>query len=162
MKTVTLRSVAGVTAFITAIGVAIAQGYGPGMMGGGGYGPGMMGGGGYGPGMMGGRGYGPGMMGGGYGGLNLSAEQHSKMVAIQEKLDQQHWDLMGKMHQQGYRSMDFYQDGKFNEEAARKHYETMAVFHKQIFESSIKAQKEIDALLTQEQRLQLQRGWQGR
>ncbi len=51
-------------------GFALAQPYGPGMMGGygGGYGPGygMMGGG-YGPGWMMGPGYGPGMMGGGYG-----------------------------------------------------------------------------------------------
>ena len=150
-------------------GAALAQ-PGPGMMGPGMMGYGMMGGYGMGPGMMGpgmmgyGYGMGPGMMGPGmmggydYYGLDLSPEQRAKISDIRQRLAQQHWDLMGKMHQQGYR-MSFYRDGKLDEQAARKGYETMAASHKEMFESWLQAQKQVDAVLTAEQRQKLQRGW---
>lgn len=157
MKRIAVFAIAALLA-----GTALAQA-GPGMMG-----PGMMGGYGMGPGMMGGYGMGPGMMGsgmmGGYGygyGLDLNPDQQAKMSDIQQRLAQQHWDLMGKMHQQGYR-MNFYRDGKLDEQAARKAYEAMATSHKEMFESWLQAQKQIDALLTPEQRQKLQRGWPGR
>ncbi len=70
---------------------------------------------------------------GGYGGIELTSDQRAKVIEIQQRLDQQHWELMGKMHQQGYRAMDFYRDGRLNEEAAIKHYESMAAAHKQLF-----------------------------
>lgn len=122
-------------------GTVVAQ-PGPGMMG-----PGMMG-----PGMMGGYGY-------GYG-LDAMPEQRTKMADIQQRLAQQHWSLMGKMHQQGYQANGLYRSGKLDEQAARKSYEEMEASHDQMFESWLQAQKEMDALLTPEQR-QLQR-WNGR
>lgn len=186
MKTLVKKSLIVGLAFAALSGIAVAQNYGPGMMGGyggpgmtgpgmmGGYGgPGMMGGYGgpgmMGPGMMGGYGgsgmmgpgmMGPGMMGGyGYTGVSLTPEQQSKMLEIQKKLDQQRWDLMGKMHQQGYQGMHAYKDGKFDEAGARKQYEVMSALHKQMFELMIQGQKEMDALLTPEQRKQLQQPW---
>jgi Spy/CpxP family protein refolding chaperone len=135
---------------------------GPGMMGGGGYG--MMG-----PGMMGGYGYGmgPGMMGG-YGPGNwgpnipdLTKEQRSKISAIQKEFRNKQWALMERM-QEDSELGSFYRGGKFDEQAARKAYETPASVHKQMFENFIEMQKSIDGVLTQKQRDELQRTWGGR
>jgi len=179
MKTFAKKSLLAGVVLAALMGIAVAQNYGPGMMGGyggPGMGPGMMGGyggqgmmgpgmmGGYGgsgmmgPGMMGGSGMmGPGMMGGyGYAGLNLTPDQQSKMLEIQKKLDQQRWDLMGKMHQQGYQGMNAYKDGKFDEAGARKQFEVMTGYHKLMFEIMLQGRKEMDAVLTPEQRKQLQ------
>ncbi|MGA0024424.1 MAG: Spy/CpxP family protein refolding chaperone [Burkholderiales bacterium] len=164
MKPFVKKSLVAGLACAALVGIAVAQNYGPGMMGGYGgpgmMGPGMMGGYG-GGGMMGGSGMmGPGMMGGyGYAGINLTPDQQSKMLEIQKKLDQQRWDLMGKMHQQGYQGMHAYKDGKFDEAGARRQFDVMTGFHKQMFEIMIRGQKEMDALLTPDQRKQLQQPW---
>ena len=119
-----------------------------------------------GPGMMGPNMMGPGMMGRGWGnywyGLDLSADQQARLSAVQQELSQRHWDLMGKMHQQFFRMQNLYRDGKFDEQAARKNFEAMNALHKDMFESWLQAQKQIDSILTREQREQLQRGPRGR
>ena len=150
-------------------------GMGPGMMGG--YGPGYgMGPGMMGPGMMGGYGMGPGMMGpgmmgqgmmGGFGpgfgyAVDLSDEQRAKISEIQQELAQKHWELMGRMHQQGGPMSQAFGSGAVDEKAARKAYESMAAAQKQMFELSLQARKRIDAVLTPEQREQMGRGWRGR
>jgi len=124
---------------------------GPGMMGG--YGPGGYG---MGPGMMGG--YGP----GGYGGLNLSDEQRAKIAAIQQEVSRKQWDLIGKMHEQGYHMDQFNAPGTVDESAARKAYQVMSDAHKAMFETMLESRKRIDAVLTNEQREQLRRNWRGR
>ena len=110
-------------------------------------GPGMMGG--YGPG---GYGMGRGMMGGygwgGYGGLNLNDEQRAKIAAIQEESSRKQWELVGKMHEQRHQLYEFDSSGKVDESAARK----------AMFEISLDVRKRIDAVLTKEQREQLQSG----
>lgn len=173
---------------LTALVVATAAwsqpyGPGPGMMGGYGYhmGPGMMGGGGYGPGpgpgMMGGYGPGPGMMGGygmgpgmmwGYGPgweyaiPNLTNDQRTKLTEIEKNFSDRQWQLMGKMHDLGFQWSNTYRDGKFDEQAARKNYDAMADLRKQMFENSLEQRKRIDAVLTPQQREQMQRPWGGR
>jgi Spy/CpxP family protein refolding chaperone len=154
-------------------GYGPGYGMGPGMMGGyGGYGmgPGMMGGyGGYGmgPGMMGGYGgygMGPGMMGGcggyGYGwaGLKLTDVQRSKIAKIQEEAARQRWDLMGKMHEQGFKMRELYASGKLDDAAMRQAYDTMAAMRKSMFENGLETRKKIEAVLTKEQREQLRGG----
>lgn len=138
-------------------GSVTAQPYGPGY----GMGPGMMGGGygpgyGMGPGMM-----GPGMMGGyGYGyGIDLSAEQRAKMDEIQRDLQQQHWDLMGKLHRQGGPMYEAFGAGAVDEKKARAAYDAMAEAHKQMFESQLQARKRMEEVLTPEQRDRLRRGY---
>jgi len=152
-------------------GYGQGQGYGPGYGPGYGMGPGMMGGyGGYGmgPGMMGGYGgygMGPGMMGGygGYGyGPDLSAEQRAKISEIQQDIAQKHWELMGKLHQQGGPMSEAFGSGPIDEKAARKAYEATADAHKQMFDLSLQARKRMDAVLTPAQREQMSRGWRGR
>lgn len=140
---------------------------GPGMMGGagpgGGYGPGYgMGPGMMGPGMMGGHGMGRGMMGGygwgGYGGLNLDDEQRAKIAAIQEESSRKQWELVGKMHEQRHQLHEFDSSGKVDESAARKAYQAMSDARKAMFENSLDVRKRVDAVLTKEQREQLQSG----
>ena len=53
-------------------------------------------------------------------------------------------------------------DGKLDEQAARKNFEAMNALHKDMFESWLQAQKQMDSILTREQREQLQRGPRGR
>ena len=119
-------------------GYGPGYGMGPGMMGG--YGPGY----GMGPGMMGGYGpgyygMGPGMMGGcggyGYGyGYNALNLTDAQRAKIQ----------------------------KIQEDAARSQWEIMNKMHEAISQGWAEAQKKIDAVLTKEQREQLDRGWRGR
>ena len=157
---------AGVAASLALAGVAVAQPYGmgPGMMGGygGGYGmgPGMMGG--YG----GGYGMGPGMMGGyanpALAGLDLKPEQRRAIADIQQQSAKAMWQLMGKMHEQGYHMQGMYGPGPVDEAAARKSFQEMAEAQKAMFELQLDARKKIDAVLTQEQRDKLRSYWGSR
>jgi protein CpxP len=163
----------------------MGQGYGPGMMGQG-YGPGMMGQG-MGPGMMGpgmmgpgcptgmmgygmmGSGVGHGMMGSmmgrgmmygidPYGALNLSAEQRGKIADIREGLWRKRWDLMGKMHEERYYMRRLMSGAAADDASARKAYQAVAEARKQMFEAMLAAHKQIDSVLTKEQREQLRGG----
>ena len=183
MKRMNLRKTLSAVALIgaTIVGASAladppqgAYGMGPGMMGGGGYGPGygmgtgMMGGM-MGPGTMGSGGYGsgygmgPGMMGGyGLGGdLNLTAEQRGKVGKIQGDARRKQWDLMGKMHDEQSQMSELYYADKRDDAALSKSYRKMSELRNQMFDLSLSAQKQIDAVLTQEQRDKLKRGGQG-
>ena len=157
---------------------------GPGMMGGyGGYGQaaGMMGGyGGYGPGAgmtggYGGYGMGPGTTGGyggygmgpgmmyGYGGnaagaIDLTDDQREKITEIQEALSTKHWELMGKMQEQQFKLRALLASGKADDAAIGKAHRNVESLRQQIWTSGVDAQKQMDAVLTKEQRDQLQRG----
>ncbi len=138
------------------VGSAWAQPYG--------MGAGMMGGYGGGTGMMGGYGMGPGMMGGyagrgDYWGLDLSADQRKKIDQIQEETAKAHWQLMGNMQQQGFHMNNMFGPGGLDEPEARKAFGAMVEAQKEMFESSLKARKRIDAILTNEQKEQLRRKW---
>ena len=145
----------------TAAAAQPGPGYGPGMMGG--YGPGMMGGYGYGPGMMGGYGYGPGMMGGGwgrggYGVSDLTADQRKRIDEARQDFWKKQWPLMQQMHSAEWGAE---QDpgAPFDEQAARKNYESIAALHKQMYENMIDMRKRTDAVLTPKQREELRRAW---
>ncbi len=140
-------------------GFGYGMGMGPGMMGG--YGPGY----GMGPGMMGGcgagYGMGPGMMGEyGLGALNLSPEQRTRLARMHEDLAQKRWALMSKMREQGYRlNLYFAGGGNEDEAAARASFEAMVKARKEMFDLSREAGKQVDAILTREQREQLRKLW---
>ena len=157
----------GIAASVLVAGVVAAQPYGmgPGMMNG--YGPGA--GYGMGAGMMGGPGgygMGPGMMGGfggeAYAGLDLSPEQRAKIAEIQQASAKAQWQLMGSMHEQGYRMYGNAGPGAFDEAAARKSFESMSETRKAMFETQLEARKKVDAVLTPQQREQLRRYWSTR
>ena len=166
-------------------GTQPGPGYGTGPGGGYGYGmgPGMMGGlgrrlwngaGDDGPGMAVRLRDGPGMMGSfgpdygmgsgtmfGYGtrsDLNLSAEQRSKIAKIQNDVRRKHWEIMGKMQdEQALMNEQYYSDQR-DDAALSKSYRKMSELRQQMFDLSLSAQKQIDAVLTKEQRDRLKRG----
>jgi Spy/CpxP family protein refolding chaperone len=129
-------------------GYGPGHGMSPGMMGG--YGPGY----GMSPGMMGG--YGPGygmspdMMGGYSPGFdqNLNAEQRRKIAKIQDEVRHKNWDLMGKMQDEQSQMNEQYYSDKRDDEALRKSYRKMSELRHEMFDLSLKAQKQIDAVLT--------------
>jgi len=145
-------------------------GMGPGMMGMGGYGPGMMGGG-YGQGMMGGMGMGMmgmggmgmGMMGmGGMGSmmLDLNDEQQKKADAIHDDLHKRNWALMGKMRDESRNLRDLYRASPRDAKKIGAVYAKIFDLKRQMIESMIDAQNRQEALLTKEQKEQLQQ-WRG-
>ena len=154
---------------VATAGFSQPYGSGPGTMGGhhGQWGPGAYG---MGPGMMGGgcvggmgMGMGSGMMWGyGPGGPDFSSEQRSKLADIQKEFSRKQWALMEKMHDSGWHMGDVYREGKFDEQAARKAYDTMAEMRKQMFENSLEMCKRLDGVLTPQQREQLRRAWGGK
>jgi len=165
MKRMNLRKTLSAAALIgaTTVGASAladppqgAYGMGPGMMGG------MMG-----AGMMGGHGagysMGPGMMSG-YGpeaDLNLTAEQRGKIAKIRDDARRKQWDLMGKMHDERSQMNELYYSDKRDDNALSKSYRKMSELRNQMFDLSLSARKQIDAVLTQEQRDKLKRGGQG-
>jgi Spy/CpxP family protein refolding chaperone len=129
-------------------------GMGPGMMGGYGMGPGMMGGQGSGYGM------GPGMMDGyaSRADLNLTAEQRSKIAKIRNDVRRKHWDLMGKMQDEQAQMNEHYNSDQRDDAPLSKSYRDMSELRQQMFDLSLSARRQIDAVLTQEQRDKLKRG----
>mgnify|MGYP000885049095 FL=1 len=115
-------------------------------------------------GMMGGRHGGMGGMGGmeGMGGpglkalqaLDLTPEQRTKVTeAIRDQQRKQH-GFMGTMRELRWKQQDA-QKGGFNEDAARKHFDAMAAIRKEMFEAHLATRKQIDGLLTPEQKAKL-------
>jgi Spy/CpxP family protein refolding chaperone len=101
-------------------------------------------------------GWGPGMMGAGYGNLdlNLTKAQSDKIYAIHRNLREKQFALMDRMHDT-MQSSAFYRDGKFDEQAARNAYAAAEKVHRQMFENMLDAQKQVDGVLTPQQRQQL-------
>lgn len=127
-------------------------GYGPGMMGG--YGPG---GAGYGPGMMGGGGYGPGMMGA-WAALpqDLTPEQRTRIEQVQREYAQRQSPLMQQMHSAMWGD-GTPGSGAFDEQGARREYDTVAALQKQMFENMVAMRRDVDAVLTPQQREDMRR-----
>ncbi|TFZ04681.1 hypothetical protein [Ramlibacter rhizophilus] len=134
------------------MGPGVMGAYGPGY----GMGAGMMAGpgGGMGPGMMGGPsgGMGPGMMGGGGPGLDaiaatLSEDQRKRMAAIQQDLAQRQWPLMERAQQ-----LMGAGGGAASEQQERGNYDALAALHRQMFENSLQARRQMEEVLTPEQR----------
>ena len=137
-------------------------GMGPGMMGGYGMGPGMMGGYGMGPGMMGGWGMGPGMGGYGLGGigmLDLSPAQRTKINAIADDLRKKHWALLGQIQDDEAKLRDLSAQAEPEPKAVGSVYVHMSKLRQQMIDAHETAMEQARAVLTPEQRGQLDR-WQ--
>lgn len=138
-------------------------GMGPGMMGGYGMGPGMMGGYGTGPGMMGG-GMGPGMMGGGYGkgpqGMpELTSEQQTKITKIHEETRKKHWELMGMVMEEQARLRALYDAPKPDSAAINNTHKKISELQRRMYEASVDAHKNMESILTQDQKESPWRFW---
>ncbi|MDT3706254.1 MAG: Spy/CpxP family protein refolding chaperone [Thiobacillus sp.] len=127
-------------------------------MGGYGMGPGMMGGYGMGPGMMGGYGMGPGMMGAYWGsGLDLTHEQRSRINKVQDETRKSHWALMNEMMNQQAKLRDLYQAPKRDNAAIDAAYKEIGKLQQKMYDSSVEAQKRMEAVLTKEQQEKLRK-----
>jgi Spy/CpxP family protein refolding chaperone len=161
-----LLAVVIVTADVSAHGGG-AGGYGPGYGYGYGMGPGMMGGYGmmHGPGMMGGEGmmYGPGMMGmGPVWMLNLTDEQRAKISKLQDELRKKQWATMGQIMDEREKLFELYSDDSPDAKKVGAVYGKIFDLRRQMIEATIDTQNRMQALLTKEQRAQLDQwrhGW---
>ncbi len=177
MKRMTLRKTLSAAVLIggTIVGAsALADppqdGYSPGygmsgrMMGGYAMEDGMMGGYGMGPGIMDGQGRGYGMgsgMMGGYGpraDLHLTTEQRSKIAKIRDDVRRKHWDLMGKMQDERSQMNEQFNAEPRDDAALSASYRKMSELRQQMFDLSLAAQKQMDTVLTAEQREKMKHG----
>jgi Spy/CpxP family protein refolding chaperone len=125
---------------------------------------------------MGGQGHGMGMMAGdvgcrdsrdgmeremmgvqGMAGLDLTAEQRTKIAEIRTESNRMQAALMAQMRGSGAPPHEGYRDGQFDEQAARKRHEAMAGLRQQMAENTLEARKRVDSVLTPQQREQLGR-----
>ena len=128
------------------------------MMGGG---MGMMGGG-MGPGSCGMMGGGMGMMGaGGFVGLDLSAEQRTKINKIQDDTRKLHWAIMGKMMDEQSKLRDLYAEEKLDAKKIGAASDSIYALRKQMLETRIDATNRMREVLTKEQREKLNKGYAG-
>jgi Spy/CpxP family protein refolding chaperone len=115
---------------------------------------------GMGPGSQGGDATGHGMKRG-YGldpGLNLSLEQRDGIFAIHDALQRKHWALAGRIREEQARMDDQYASHASHDAALSASYRKILALRQQMFDLSLGARTQIDAVLTPEQRARLKRG----
>jgi Spy/CpxP family protein refolding chaperone len=124
-----------------------------------GFGPGMMACyGGYGPGMMGGYGMGPWMMGGfgGYGGWGVNPQisdaQRTKVAGIEKALFDKQGPLMQSMQKVMFESSGQAVSSKLDIDAIMKRATALSNVRLQMLRNRLEAVKQIDAVLTPQQR----------
>lgn len=141
-------------------------GMGPGMMDGHGHGGGMghgMMGGGFGAGMMGPGMMGPGMMMGGMGrmgaiwSLDLTDEQAGRIDKLHDELHRKHRGLMSQMWDAQDRLRDAYRADNRDPAAIGKAFALVSDLQRQMLESHVQAEQQMENVLTQQQREQLRR-----
>lgn len=130
-------------AFTTSL--AVAQGYGPGMMG---YGPGMMNG----EGMM----MSPGMMGGPMlASLHLTDAQEDKLFALHEQMRTKNFGTMGKLHTEQFKLQRLLKADSVDSKAVLEQQKKVDEVRREMFASHLEMRKQVEAILTPEQRKQL-------
>lgn len=126
----------------------------------GGYGPGY----GMDPGIMRGNGPGYGMERGPMGryglapDLNLSPEQRGMISRIQEDTRRRHWELMGPIQSEQAQMNEQFAAENRDDAAISKTYRNISELRHQMFDLTLAAQKQMDAVLTREQRDKQRRG----
>ena len=84
--------------------------------------------------------------------LNLTAEQRSKIGKIQEDVRHMHWDLMGKIQDEQVQMTEQFNSDKPDDAALSKSYRKVSELRHQMFDLSLSARSQIDAVLTKDQR----------
>ena len=138
--------------------LALAQGYGPGMMGQGtmgyGPGPGMTGSGTYGMyggGMM----MGPGMMGGPMmASLKLTDQQEDKLFALHEQMRAKNFATMGKVHAEQFKMYRLMKGENVDSKAVVEQQKKVDDARREMFATHLEMRKQVEAILTPEQRKQ--------
>jgi Spy/CpxP family protein refolding chaperone len=91
-------------------------------------------------------------------GLNLSLEQRDGIFAIQDALRRKHWDLAGRIRDQQSRMDEQYASNTPDNAALSRRYRNMSALRQQMFDLSLDARRQIDAILTPQQREKLKPG----
>jgi len=126
--------------------IAFAQGYGPGMMG---AGPGMM--------MNSDMMMGPGMTMGGpmMASLNLTDQQEDKLFALHEEMRTKNFATMGKMRAEAFKLNRLMKAENVDTKAVLEQQKKVDEVRREMFASHLEMRKQVEAVLTPEQRKQL-------
>jgi len=84
--------------------------------------------------------------------LNLTPEQRRKIGKIEADMRHDHWDLMGKMHDQESQMTEQFDSEQRDDAALSQTHRSMSELRNQMFDLALRAEKQIDAVLTDEQR----------
>jgi len=115
-----------------------------------------------------GMGSGAGPMMGGYQGmgpvglLDLNDEQRAKVNKIHDDLRRQHWETLGKIMDEQAKLRDLYGADKRDTQAILKVHEQIDQLRRKMTEAHLKAENQMEAVLTKEQREQLRQMRRGR
>ena len=84
--------------------------------------------------------------------LNLTAEQRRKIGKIEADTRHEHWELMGRMQDQESQMIEQFNSEQRDDAALSKTHRDISDLRNQMFDLALRAEKQIDAVLTDEQR----------
>ena len=87
--------------------------------------------------------------------LNLSAEQRRRIAKIDANLRHAHWELMGKIQDEESQMNEQFNLEQRNDAALSKSFRNVSELRNQMFDLSLHAETDVDAVLTAEQRAKL-------
>ncbi len=93
--------------------------------------------------------------------LKLTAEQRGKIGKIPDDVRRKHWELMGKMQDEQAQMNEQYYSDKRDDAALSNSHRKMSDLRHQMFDLSLAARKQTDAVLINERRDQRKRGGYG-
>jgi Spy/CpxP family protein refolding chaperone len=100
---------------------------------------------------------------GAFGGLDLTAEQRTKINKIQDEMRKQHWALMGKIMEEQAKLRDLYDEDLLEAKKITAVSDVIHAYRNQMIESRIDAFNRMREVLTKEQREQFTKlrrgGW---
>lgn len=88
-------------------------------------------------------------------GLGLSLAQRDGIFAIHDALGRKHWALAGRIREEQSRMDEQFTSNAPDNAALSSRYRNMSALRQQMFDLSLDARKQIDAILTPQQRLRL-------
>jgi len=107
------------------------------------------------------RGYGPGYGASGAAAFDLSADQRDKIGKIQDDARSKQWKLMTKMREEQARLFGLSNTEAPDNAAMSKSYKKLSELRQQMFDNSLAVRKQMDAVLTKEQREQFRQSAYG-
>ena len=110
---------------------------------------------GYGPGMMGGGGYGLGMMGGPMAAsLKLTDEQEDRLFALHEQMRTKNFGTMGKLHSEQFKLRKLMKAENVDSKAVLEQQKKVDEVRREMFAAHLEMRKQVEAILTPHQRKQ--------
>ena len=95
-------------------------------------------------------------------GLNLSEDQRDKIAAIQKQARKDQWDLMTQMREEQYKMQELYYAQRPDPSAINAQAAKIEQLQRKMVQANINAQKQVESVLTPEQREQMQRWYRNR